>query len=370
MLVYFVLVLIPVITVAVQKFIVSDRYLYDERRLFSQKKQRNTAVVLFFVFFFILLALRREDVGTDIVSYIKYFRASRDYGLFEFLKFFSNEHGFYVLLKIINMLAFGNEQLFLAIIAAATVFPLMYFYTKESENQLITISFFLILPVFTMQFSGLRQALAIALIVPAYYMVKQRKLLKFVLIVILASLFHLSALVALVLYPIYYIKWSRKMLFFIVPAIAVIYYFNAPIYIFLVSVLGEEYAGYGEISETGAFMMLLLFILCFVFSYFMMDNEKADEDTKGLRNILVVATALQCFSISNPIASRMNYYFMVFIPVLIPKIINRSSEKNRKWANIIGTVMICYFIFYFFRRAYTGADILNTFPYYAFWQTY
>lgn len=367
MLVYFILVIAPFIAVLLKASGYSVRIVNGRNRQIKDRTNGNSAIVIFFLIYYLLLALRRSDVGADTMQYLVHFQRSQRYGLFRYLQFYSNEYGFYTLIKLTSSLV-PNEQVSLALIAMITAFPVMYLYMKESENQLLTLSFFLILPLFTMQFSGLRQSVAIALMVPAYYMVKSRKPVTFVLILLLASLFHLSALVGLLLYPLYYIKWSRKMLFFIVPAMVILYVFNARIYLFLVPFLGEEYSGYGEVSETGAYMMLLLFLLCMVFSFFMLENEYADGETLGLRNILVMATALQCFSVSNPIASRMNYYFMLFIPILIPKIINRSSLRNRKWCIIIGWIMTGYFIFYFFRRAYTGADILQTFPYYAFWE--
>lgn len=133
--------------------------------------------------------------------------------------------------------------------------------------------------------------------------------------------------------------------------------------------MGDDYIeSYGFAQETDAYMMLLLFVLCLAFSYFMLDDEYSDTETIGLRNILVLVAALQCFSDSNSIASRMNYYFMIFVPLLIPKIINRTSYKNRRICYLVGWVMVAYFIFYFFRRAHTGADVLETYPYYPFWQ--
>lgn len=367
MTVYFILLIIPFLAVLFRASGYSVRFVHGKSNRLEENYNKNTAIILFFLIYFLLLALRRSDVGADVNGYLMHFERAQTHGWIDYLRLYSSEHGFYILNKLISIFT-QNEQIYLAVIAAVTVFPIMYFYYKESEDQMLTISFFIILPVFTMFFSGLRQSIAIALMVPAYYMVKSRKPIKFVLIVLLASFFHISALIALLLYPIYYIKWSRKMLIWIVPTLIVTYVFNAQIYMLLVPLLGEEYSSYGEVTETGAYMMLLLFVLCLVFSYFLLEDEYADEETLGLRNILVLATAIQCFAASNSIASRMNYYFMIFIPILMPKVIGRTSLKNRKWCIIIGWIMIMYFIFYFFRRAYTGADILQTFPYYAFWE--
>lgn len=366
MTVYYILVIIPFLVAILQVRGYSLRLTYGQNELIKEKPNRNLSIILFFLIYFVILALRRSDVGTDVGGYLAHFERAQGYSLFQYLQFYSNEHGFYILNKFISLFT-QNEQIYLTIIAAITVFPLMYLYYKESEDQMLTISFFIILPVFVMLFSGLRQSIAIALMVPAYYLVKSRKPIKFVLIVLLATLFHLSTLIALLLYPVYHMKWSRKMLIWIIPSMVILYAYNAQIYKFLVVFLGDEYSAYSEVYDTGAYMMLMLFLLCLVFSYFLLEDEYADEETLGLRNILVLVAAIQCFAASNPIASRMNYYFMIFVPILIPKVINRSSLKNRKWCIIIGWIMTIYFVYYYFRRAYTGADILQTYPYYAFW---
>ncbi|MBQ9151954.1 MAG: hypothetical protein IJX72_06865, partial [Clostridia bacterium] len=60
---------------------------------------------------------------------------------------------------------------------------------------------------------------------------------------------------------------------------------------------------------------------------------------------------------------RVNYYFLLFIPVLIPKIARRSKYTWEPMARLSVAVMIAFFTFWFFLQAHTGADKLNVFPY-------
>lgn len=371
MLVYYLLVLLPLIVALLQLSRKSLRITYNQKILTRSNgdlKRKNIAILLFFAFYLTLLMLRREDVGADTVGYIRHFQNSQWYSLSDYLKIRKNEQGFYALLRIIAYI-FPNERFMLCVLAVAYVLPIAIFYYKHSENQLLSIALFLILPIFPLCFSGLRQSFAIALTVISYYFVKNKKPIPFVLIIFAATLFHQSAILALLLYPIYHIKLKRVMLWWIIPLLVFVYVNNARLYLIATSLLGSDYNdSYGSVKETGAYMMIVLFVLFLAYSYILVDEKEADEDMLGLRNILILITALQFFSMSNPIAMRVNYYFVVFLPIIMPKMLSATSKRFKLVSTIASFVMVAYFIYYFFRRAYFGEDILCTFPYYAFWQ--
>ena len=65
------------------------------------------------------------------------------------------------------------------------------------------------LPVFLLNFSGLRQAIAMGITALSFNFIKEKKPVQFILLVILASLFHKSAIVFLAMYPIYNIKLDK-----------------------------------------------------------------------------------------------------------------------------------------------------------------
>ena len=122
------------------------------------------------------------------------------------------------------------------------------------------------------------------------------------------------------------------------------------------------------VSNTGAYNVLVLFVLFLVYSFVMVNDNNADKDFIGLRNFMLAATCIQFFASLNSVAMRVNYYFIVFIPILISKVYNRCEGNKKNIALIGNTVMISFFFLYFFYSAYTGKDILQIFPYKAFWQ--
>jgi hypothetical protein len=134
--------------------------------------------------------------------------------------------------------------------------------------------------------------------------------------------------------------------------------------------MGEKYDT--EIRETGAYMMIILFALFAVAAYFFPDEEKMDDETKGLRNFLLMTVLLQCFAPVYNLAMRMNYYFIIFVPVTVPKILKYSKPHIKDVAHVAKLVMVGFFVVYYLYTTYRycreGLSPLNTYPYVPFWE--
>ena len=113
--------------------------------------------------------------------------------------------------------------------------------------------------------------------------------------------------------------------------------------------LVERYTNYaGDMISTGAYTMLILFSIFTVFSFVIPDEKRMDNETIGLRNFLLLSLVIQMFAPLHNLAMRMNYYYIIFIPLLIPKII---AIRNKRWEQVavLGRrVMVVFFFVYFF----------------------
>lgn len=335
---------------------------------------RNNSLLIpvFFLMLIVILSLRDELIGNDTGGYRRFFES---YSAMSLRQVMANKSD--ILYWLLNWLVgqFTRDfQVFLAVVAVITVAPIASVYGKDREHGFLKCVLFMNMTVFIMLFSGLRQSVALAMGMIAYEYVVRKKPLRFLLFALIAFGFHHSAFIILLYYPLCHFTFKRRHLWFVIPAILAVFIFNKPIFTFAAqamnSVFGEKYDG--ETTETGAYAMLILFAIFTVFAYVLPDEKLMDKETLGQRNLLLMALMLQCFAPVHVLAMRLNYYFIIFIPVLIPKILKYHKRSLKKLTIASQVVMIGFFVLYYLINTYesckTGISDLNTYPYIPFWK--
>lgn len=335
--------------------------------------QKNSLLIpVFFIIFFIVLALRDESIGVDVKQYRILFDSIAHMELDEV---FQKEGDLlYNLLNWIVSRFTENYRIFLIIVAGIILMPIAKLYGEDREFGFLKIIMFMVLPVFIMIFSGFRQAIAFSVGTIVYKYVREKKIFKVLIFSFIALGFHHSAFIIFLFYPLYHINLKRRQLWLVIPVIALVFAFNKPIFLWLTelatTLFYEDYNT--EITETNAYSMLILFILLAIFSYAVLDEKHADQETLGLRNFLLFSVLLQCFVPLHSLAMRMNYYYLLFIPILIPKVIKNSKYYFNEVGYLANGVLSLFFLIYYLIKTYvscsTGISSLGTYPYIPFWQ--
>lgn len=329
------------------------------------EKKNGMALAFFFLFLTVLIMLRHGSVGSDTLNYKQIFMY---YSRVEWESLWSDdrEYGFLFLTKLIS--TFSQEpQFYLAVVAIFGSLMIYPAYKRLCTDASLTIVLYCIMSTFVMMFSGIRQMIAIGMGFVVYEFTRRKKLIPFILSVLVAMSFHTSAFMLAFMYPLYHARITKKWLYVMVPLLALCFAYNRQIFGSLALIL-QEYTEYdAEISSTGAYTMLMLFCAFAVFSFLIPDERKLDEETIGLRNFLLLTFALQMFAPLHTLAMRMGYYYMIFVPLLLPRIIECRSRRWNQVAILGRHVMVVFFLVYFFVSASGGA--LNVFPYHFFWES-
>jgi hypothetical protein len=132
---------------------------------------------------------------------------------------------------------------------------------------------------------------------------------------------------------------------------------------------GSLFSGVGTFSPAKLMTIaavIILMVLFLLYAFIAPDENLMDRDTVALRNIMVLVTVLQMFVPLDRLAMRLNYYYLIFVPLLIPRVTNRFKVADKFITNVINIVMIVFFIGYFF-LVNVSADNLGIFPYRFFW---
>lgn len=278
----------------------------------------------------------------------------------------SLELGFVYFNKIVSLFAKDAHffQAITAIITSVLIYPT---YKRLCVDASLTIMLYCTMSTFVLMFSGIRQMLAVGIGFIAYEFTRNKKIIPFILVVILAILFHTSAFMLAFMYPLYHVKITKKWLYAIIPGFVLAFVFNKQIFT-VIGLLLERYTKYdASIVSTGAYTMLILFSLFAIFAFLIPEESLLDEETIGMRNFLLFALGIQMFAPLHTLAMRMNYYYIIFIPLLIPKIIVYRSKRWEQIAVFGRHVMVVFFFVYFFISA-SGGGNLHVFPYHFFWE--
>lgn len=332
----------------------------------------NVALPTFFSLYLVLLIFRHETIGRDLPNYKYLFFL---WGSESINQIFSSmqECFFRFYCWLIYNFFSENYQVFLAITAAFTIVPIAVVYCRDKCYGYLKAALFVNMSTFIMFFSGIRQGMAIALGVLAYQALKDGKRNKYIAYALSAALIHHTGFMVFMFYPLAKAKIKKKDMIWIAPFGLIICILNRPLFFVLTSILRRFSDKYdGAVASTGAMGSFLLFLLFSIFSYVVMDENKMDEDSFALRNMLLIATILQSFASLNTLAMRMNYYFIIFIPIAIGKSMEYVDTKYTQVARLSKIVIEVFFSVIFvystYRSYITGISTLDTIPYIPFWR--
>lgn len=355
------------------------------RNIFVHKKIPALFKVLSFTGMLILSGCRGLDIGNDTPMYIRYFNQLN--GL-EDLSSYSNrfEPCYRLFNCIIAQLNFdGHGLLFIsALITLILMYKLFY---KKSKYPWYSILMFMFLMFYYNSMCLMRQYIAVSITCIAIIYLSERKRILFILLVILAGLFHTSALVTLVLLPLMIIPFSsKKRVWYVLGATIVALGFGQLINIFIQ--IMPRYAGYlsGDYylqNKLGTIIKILIWGLLFIFiDYMYIRNLKILEHSQKFEDIhntdvlnnsewnkieyfsALIGFSICLASLQGAVLSRMATYFVIIFCVSVPNALSKMLNKKNKYymALIIIVGCLAYNIVIFVFRPYWSGVL----PY-SFW---
>lgn len=321
-------------------------YLYSSTsvRNISKSKAfcRIAGVLLFFIY-----ALRSPYCGTsDVLRYQEGYELYSSYGFWAAIDEITTgtqEPGYLFLQWV-----FGNVfgfQWWLAFIAFLSIGSTMYLVRRMSPIPYISILLFFSLGFMNFEIDGLRQTIAMSILLWAYYPLRDRNLIGFLALLVLASVFHSTALVFVLAYPIANKKIGIIHLGIFITAAAFFFLFKdrlLPILAFVFSAsehFTELYAfGDGDaLSMTGFYIQLLL---CMVELFFMKRIVNKYPHALLFYNVVFIGLCFQLYSAFIGVFFRISLYFSFYHLLLFPMALSVIADKKLRLLVTVAASMV------------------------------
>ena len=229
--------------------------------------------VVYCTFLILILGLRHPTMGVDLKSYLPSFHILSSYSLqdaFALSSFLNYEKGF-VLLNVLIGKINESEQLFLFVCALLSIAPVGYVFYKKSDSIELSYIFYLGLTCFLMCFSGLRQGIAIGICFFASLFVVKRKIIPFLLLVLLGSTFHTSSMLFLIAYPLYNLNLSKNGRIASIVLLPIAFVLKGSLFSLLCSIVGLYKS---SVDDNGAWTLFVVYFLIYVFCCIFKTEDK------------------------------------------------------------------------------------------------
>jgi len=305
-----------------------------------------TLILISFMSFYALRWKTGTDFGNYYESYFNYGQTS----IADLIG--TRDWGFYVLTSAIYDLCPDSFVFYNYILAALTYIPLVLTYRKSSSNFTFTMFLYITMMTYYWPYNGVRQSIACSICFCAYPLLYDKKYIKYVLCVLVAYLFHSTALLMI---PIMFIvtrrAWS-KLIGITVTLLGASLVFMSNIWnniTELLQFIGQEkmandYQVFDDADKGANILRIIVVLVPIIMSFIFYKQLKRNNPKIDLLiNMSLMCGAFMIFSSKVTVLARFSSYFIFFNALLIPEISALFKERDRRL--FLGITAMLFFIY-------------------------
>lgn len=297
------------------------------------KYNKKAFVPVSFAILFVFSAIR-YGYGNDYFPYMEIFEEIKIFGTHAHV---SNEFLYILLNRIMP-----SFQVLIAVISFFYLLAAYKLITKNlsAEYQGLAVLIFLLNPrIFIISLSAIRQSVAITLFVLAVYFALKKKPILYMIIIIMASMFHVSAIFLL---PMYFIANEKKVgntyIIVFVSLLAGLL-LSSGLLNWVLSLLEGFLSSHthymhfldGETNTLRATLLSSLYLI-----YLLLNVKKLEGKTLAFTKLYMVAMFIAIMAFRIPLFTRFQQYFDIFSIVSLPGIIAYNyKNENRRFARLV-----------------------------------
>lgn len=308
------------------------------------KKENRWYVIIACVAMFVILGLRDAyTVGNDSSSsYLHMFQGMKTKSWQSISEISKKDNpAMSFLMKLVYIMSNGDYQVFIIVISAFIMICFAHFVYRYSCNPLQSFIYYWGLLLYAFMFNGLKQSIAMAFVLLSFDAIMDKRLIRFVLLVLLGAMFHFPAIVFLPAYFIAKMKLDKGYLIMLAGVLLATFIFKDKLLDLMVSVYDTDLTG--EVTLRFLSNKAIIMIVIVVAAIILRPPVSDDELYCKLLSFMGVAIVFQTFCRYNNTFERLaDYYFqfaVVFIPLVFEKIeLKKESFLTPNMQNIVKTV--------------------------------
>lgn len=318
--------------------------------------------ILIAAFMFLVVGLRADVVGIDTLNYKNtfYMLGRKDFSFLNSYEWYQ-ESGYAFVIILFNKLGI-SWQVYAVFMAALFIIPIMVLIFNNSGNCFFALAIFIMCGLWTYPMSTMRQAAAIGLTVIAFMLEDKKRNLLCLLFICIASLFHISALLALVYFVARKVSVTKqRLLVWFVAGTLIVCVGIGPLRNILVEVMVSFGRDYQNNDLTGGLLQELFYIASLGIGWFF--GQDGDERYWKYYKAIFLSAVLLPIVRFNPALFRIYTYFSVYEVLFIPLMLSKIDHKMIRAIGYMGYFGL--YLYLFFTRSV--ASSLKVTPYMFFW---
>jgi transmembrane protein EpsG len=320
-----------------------------------------------FLFICLFLALR-HDFGNDYVTYLNLFYEFSSLEDYDFTNPFSlfYEPGWVVLNFLFQSLGFFSMKIFLALLSCVVYYRFVVKYIPKNLYWLAVFIYVFTPSFLLLQSTAMRQSVGVMIFIFSIdYLIKKR-FLPYLLLILLASLFHYSAIFLIFVYPLIYFNKKIQILsgVFLILSYFLLFLLSknlAPLFKDLLLNLNDKYSAYTDQGSVNSGFGFIYFTFLLVILLF---NDKNHTKEIGLiSKISILSFFIIPFGLIIEMSGRFAMYLSPTVVVIYPNLVNNFKAMYVKTLFVVILIIFTFYQFFsfFYSKTY--------FPYFFEYQT-
>lgn len=304
-------------------------------------------VCCIFIFFF----AARWYVGTDYVNYYSRFFKLLDIDYLTILTNF-RDSGFYLFSAFVGKEITTNYFIYSIMLGCLIYIPIVSVYRKYSNYFVLTCTLYIMLCLYTWPYNGMRQAVAVSILFAGYpFLYNRRDYWKYGIALILAFLFHSSAILVAPFIILTRMKpWSKKFIS-ICLAIVILIVLLPSLWTTVINFLenigqtkmANDYSDLESLRSGVSFFRVAVAGLPVLLSFIYYDRLRdSNPHIDWVINMCVMNLIFLLCGYRVTVIARFATFFNVGLPLLIPEFVNIFTENSKKLAKVI--IFILFFL--------------------------